>query len=318
MTKSDPGKSESFKKVVIRVLFFLFLVGFIYVGPDNNPDYPYYNLSYNEEIVDMRFEPAYSWLVLGGLKLGWSYLDFYKCIIVVEAIIITIIFRRCNWLWVFACLPTWIFVLPTFGVQIRFGLATLLAVLSIEIKKWWLKVLIAITAVLFHKSAIPLISLNIVCLFLVHAYSRSKTRFFWCLFILTLIVFLSIRNFESLVTVFGYTEYHGTSEFEGKSLISIIYLWVLAGGSIWFVVWEPAVLKSRECVFWLLCILASIVYRDFAVISGRFLIIAIFYETLLQGQTNRLPNHKIIRLSLLGVGISRIIASQATKLFGPI
>ena len=299
--------------IINRIIVSFALALLIYVPPEINPDYPYYEFTYNEEIVNKRFEPAYNWLVLIGLKVGFTYREFYLVLILLEVLLINLILKNLNSFWVLATLATWIFILPTFGIQIRWGISVLIAILSIVNKNWFMRITLALSAVLFHKFSVVIILLHLF-VFVAQVLLRNDQKLFWAYSGMIAITMYIVRgNVDFLIEVFGYTDYHGSDEFLSKSLVSLVYILVVATGFLWFAIKDPILMKSNQFAFWGACIAVAVLFKDFAVVSGRVLVFTIIYETVLLNTTEKVIIGNNFRFALVGLSVARLIALKVKQ-----
>jgi hypothetical protein len=297
-------------KTLQRILFSTALYFLIYVSPSNNPDYVFYDSTYNEEVFQYRFEPGYSLLVLAGCKIGVDYSVFYQIIILLQIILINSIFKNFSPKWAFASLPALAFVLPTFGVQTRWGLAVLLLILGIESRYWILALFGMISSIAFHKSA-AMYAIIYGAVFWGHKfYLSSKTLLLIFIVLIIGLTFFALPSLDQAIELLGYSDYYGTAEFEGKSLISLIYLVVNFLCFTFILIEKPILLRSWQYLYYGTSVLVALILKDFAVVSGRGLMFAIFYEAVLVNSRDLHLLDRQVQIRFVGFSVFRFVLFQ--------
>jgi hypothetical protein len=301
-------------KLFYRIIFSIFVFGLIYVSPTDNPDYVFYDATYNEDVFATRFELGYSMLVYIACQFVVEYEFFYYIIILIQVTLINLILKNFSIQSVVGTLPALAFVLPTFGIQTRWGLAVLLLISGIESRHWFFAVLGIVGSFVFHKSVVMFAGVYYAVVLGLKLHSANKIVSLLFFSVVTMIAIYLVVSVDVFVEFLGYVDYYGSLEFDEKSVISIVYLVTVVSVLIILLIQNPILVQSRQYIFYGACVLTALILKDFAVLSGRALIFGIFYETLLVNSRDLDGLGNKFRTTLIGSGVARFGLFSIKKL----
>lgn len=260
-------------KLVLLIVLFLFMN----FDKALNVDYPNYLANYKNDW--WQFELGFEFIAYPFKVFKSEFLSFWIFILVLELILIAFLYRN-NAIFLFA-FPNLIFISQGFlGTQIRFGLAIslFLVVFSFFYKKkhFWL---ISLFTILFHNAIIVVYFLSNSVRYLLNDKRKVflKNNLFWLGIFIVASVGISILMNHILMAT-GYYYYVGTKYQEGKSISSLIYLFISMLLLLFLLCRKSNAQYSEYIYFGFVIVVFSLIFSKSSVISGRFTLVYTMLE----------------------------------------
>lgn len=124
------------------------------------------------------------------------------------------------------------------------------------------------------------------------------------------LTFFALSSLDQAIESLGYSDYYGTAEFEGKSLISLIYLAVNFLCFTFILIEKPILLRSWQYLYYGASVLVALILKDIAVVSGRGLMFAIFYEAVLVNSRDLHLIDRQVQIRFVGFSVFRFVLFQ--------
>lgn len=260
-------------KLVLLSLLFL-LMNF---DRELNVDYGNYLANYENDW--WQFEIGFELLTLPFKYFNIDFSYFWILLLLVESLLIALFYRN-NRVFLLA-FPNLVFLSQgLLGTQVRFAFAICLFLVLFSLlyrkKYFWLA---SLFPVLFHNSIIIVFFLSNSMKYFLNVKRKIllKKNLLWLFLIILSLVAISLLM-DFILVQSGYYYYVGTKFQEGKSLSSLIYLF-LSLFLLLFLLTRPVNRKYSEYIYLsFIIIVFSLIFAKSSVISGRFTLVYTLLE----------------------------------------